>query len=556
MVQLRHYQSDAVERIMASLRMRKRVMYTLPTGGGKTVIGTEVAARWIARNAVSRVIWLTHRIELERQSTAILKARGIPAHRMMVTSPLKMLNALERGEVRYGRFDLLLLDEAHHATARTWAAVITRFPGAVLGLSATPWRLSVQEGFDHLYDELILGPTKQDLIKEGNIVHTLLKRPPKARQVIEGRGSNGAGDYSTSDTMDQSRLVLVERGIDWLIKWNHLRGPLRTIAYCLNVQHAESVCDYARTRWNLRAATLHSQMPLDQRDAAFENFAEGNLDLLLNVAVVTEGNDVPGANCILMLRPTQSLALWLQMCGRASRPAPEKDAALVLDATTNALRLGHPDDTHEWSLKPRGSKKAGRSQMVARTCSECGTTCSSSVKECPDCGFRFGVDCPRCGWSFGFLHDGIFVVPNLDPDTGACFRCTVVEQDSLFGDNVLNFTAFRKSFRVNEDGKLTFYDHEMNITYWIGEDRFATEGYIGGVFLSDRAARRYMEPKAYRETNGSIKALFDGNLYARGGTPREVQREMYDTVYRPITDGLKKTLHAIENGLDIPLFVN
>ena len=556
MVELRDYQDSAVESILRSLRMRKNVLYTLPTGGGKTVVGTEVAARWIERNPVSKVIWLTHRVELERQSKAILKARGIPPHRMLVTSPLKMLNSLMRGKAKYGRQDVLILDEAHHATARTWTSVILSFPGAVLGLTATPWRLSVNEGFDHLYDDLIVGPTKVELIEKGNIVHTLLKRPPMAKQVIEGMGNNGRGDYSTSDMMNQSRTVLVERGIDWLIKWNHIRGPLRTIGYCINIQHAESVCEYARTRWNLKAATLHSKMPMAQRDRAMKAFAEGDLDLLLNVAVITEGNDVPGANCILMLRPTQSLALWLQMCGRASRTALGKDAALVLDATTNSVRLGHPDDTHLWSLQPRGEKKAGQSQSVTRTCTQCGTTCSTNVKQCPDCEYLFGVQCERCGWSFGYLHDGIFIVPKLDPDTGACFRCTVSEQDSLFGDKVLNFRAFQQNFRIKDDGKLTFYDHEMNITYWCGHDKYQEGAYIGGVFLSDKAARRYMRPETFTESANSIRALFDGKVYVKGQTPREVQRKVYDSVYRPISVGLKDTINAIENGLDMPLFFN
>ena len=259
MVDLRYYQSDATEEILRLLRQRRNVMYTLPTGGGKTIVGTEVAAMWLDRNSVSRVIWLTHRIELVQQSETILKRRGIPPHRMIVTSPLKMLNSLLKGEITYRRFDLLILDEAHHATARTWTAVILAFPGAVLGLTATPWRLSLNEGFDHLYDDLVVGPTKETLIGEGNIVPTLLKRPPRAKQVIEGVGSNGRGDYSVAEMMNQSKLVLVERGIDWLIKWNHIRGPLRTIGYCINIQHAESVCEYARERWNLNAATLEQR---------------------------------------------------------------------------------------------------------------------------------------------------------------------------------------------------------------------------------------------------------------------------------------------------------
>ena len=555
MVKLRDYQADAVDKLLAGLSQRSNQMYTLPTGGGKTVVGVEVGANWLKCNASSKVVWLTHRIELVHQSEGILRARGIPAERMLVTSPLKMLNAMARGEVAYGGADLLIIDEAHHATARTWAAVIHAFPGAVLGLTATPWRLSIREGFDHLYDGLIEGPTKADLIAEGSIVPTLLKRPPRAKQVIEGRGNNGRGDYSIADTMRQSRLVLVERGIDWLVKWNRLRGPLRTIGYCINVRHAEAVREYAVRRWGIRAATLHSKMPMSQRDTAMRGFASGELDLLLNVAVVTEGNDVPGANCVLMLRPTQSLALWLQMCGRASRPAEGKDAALVLDATTNAIRLGHPDDVHKWTLQARGDREWGDGSGAVRTCAECGTACASSVRVCPDCGFEFGVECERCGWSFGYMHDGMFVVPDLDVDTGACFRCMVSEQDSLFSGEVMNFREFQKAFRKKADGSRTLYDHEMNITYWCRADKYKQGAFVGGVFLSDRAARRYMRKGSYLLSERGVKALFGGGgVYARGKSRRDVQRRLFDAVYRPVARGLAQTLSGIEKGVEMPLF--
>ena len=557
-ITLRDYQKHDVGEILSSLRARQNVMYALPPGGGKTVVATEVAARMILPNPRPNVFWLTHREILELQSERTLSARGIPQGRMNITSPMRFLNALARNEIRVTSEDLLILDEAQHATAPTWSAAINAFPGYILGLSGSPWRLELDLGFNHLYDKMIIGPQKSELIKRKQLTPSLMKRPQG--RLLRGIGGGAGREYSTSQTMNQSKSVLVERGIDWLVRWDKLRGPLRTIAYCINVPHAEAVREYAERQHGISAAVLHSKMPKSQRDKASDDFENERAQLLINVAILTEGYDVPGASCALLLRPTASLSLWLQMCGRPSRLADGKESALILETTTNPDRFGHPDDNHIWSLLPRGEhdpNENGGGSAVIRHCPECETQNSTATRQCSACGFVFGLDCPRCGWSAGYSHNGEFIIPNPDPGTGACYKCSIKAQDSLIGHTVFGFNDFRKLFRQSdaEKDKWTFYDNEMNISYWLGPDKYPSgrargRSFVGGVYLSDRVTSRYLSPGAFTHQQGSntLIALFNGRRIASGKNRREVQRQLFDNIYLPVAQNIKEAFDSIAQG--------
>ena len=374
-------------------------MYTLPTGGGKTIVGVVTVVRWLAAlPPETKAVWMAHREELEEQAAEDLEAAGLSTGAAMISSPIRLYNAIRSGRLRVGKNDILVVDEAHHAAAGTWARVILAWPGVVLGLTATPWRLSKAEGFDHLFRILIQGPTKRDLISRGRLVESVVKQP-RGRTLIEGRGTNAGGDYSIEETMKQSDIVLVERGIDWLIRWARVIGrKLRTIVYAINIQHAEALRAYAVTQ-GVRAAILTAKTPAAERRQVVADFRSGKLWVVINVAILTEGFNVKGADAVLLLRPTASLALFLQMCGRPNRESPGKEIALVLDATDNVQRLGHPDRDQNWSLAPRG--EGGGGPPPTRCCPECQTVQDPGRRYCSSCDTPFGVECPAVRLGLG-----------------------------------------------------------------------------------------------------------------------------------------------------------
>ena len=539
------FQSDGVDELLAAIADNLRAMYTLPTGGGKTPLGVVTAERWLARTG-ARAVWLAHREELEDQAREALTRQRLNGSRALVTSPVRLYNSIRKGEETFTPQDLLIVDEAHHAVAATWTRTILEWPGRVIGLTATPWRLSKNIGFGHLYDTLIEGPSKLELIAAGQLVESVVKQP-RGRTLISGQGNDGRGDYSIADTMRLGRVVLVERAVDWLIRWSRVMGrKLRTIVYALNISHAEALLHYARQR-GIGAGLLTANTPAQERREIVRRFRSGELWVVINVAILTEGFDVSGADAVLMLRPTKSLALYLQMAGRPNRVAPGKEAGLIFDSTDNVQRLGHPDRDQEWSLAPRGT--AGVSPPPTRCCHECQTVQDTSKRFCVSCETPFGVDCPRCGWVFGQLDGADFKMPSVDEETGQCEQCSIESQDKLFNDSVMGMRQFLQCFRET-NGKLVFYDTDMTNTYWIDTKPDVRGRLRGGVYLGDPTARRHLPAGSVgiSEKDRKHRLLFH---HANGASPTttvagrntyEVLEQLHRYGYQPIADSIASAI--------------
>ena len=508
-------------------------------------MAAHVARHWTVRWD-SRVVWLAHREELEDQAAGTLQADPQLAEVFSVTSPIRLRNALKAGRESYGRYDLLIVDEAHHATAKSWAAVILGWPGAVLGITATLWRLSRKEGFDHLYSDMVLGPTKRQLIDRNVLVPSLVKQP-RGHSLIQGVGSDSRGDYSIEATMSQSNVVLVERGIDWLLRWSRIEGRvLRTLIYCLNIAHAQAVCDYARSL-GINAELLTAQTPRSERLEITRRFRDGEIAFLVNVAILTEGFDVPGVEAVLILRVTKSLALYLQVVGRANRDDGRKQQALIFDATDNTSRFGHPDDNREWTLTAR-RKDTGNSIAPTRCCHACQTVQDAGRRSCQNCQEPFGIDCGRCGWAMGRGDGADFTLPRIDPVTGECDRCSVIAQDKLFNDRVMKYREFVAQFSQNGNGTLTFHDTAMSTRYWVKRNADSRGLVIGGGFCEDRVANRYMPAGSVEQTpDGAWRMLFDSNPHslsrhrASARSIRSVYRQLYE-VYRSAAEAVEEAL--------------
>ncbi len=383
-------------------------MMQLPTGGGKTVIAGALLNAWLKGGR--KAVWLTHRKELVTQTRDLLANAKVatsvdarwkpgddaPARRNRVA--ILMAQTVSRrtaGKIvwtKYSHDDLMIIDEAHHAAAAGWTRAMQQWPGRILGMTATPWRLSQKEGFDHLFSALLCGPSIVDL-QSGNYLCGAQVLRPSSQWVIRGGEVGMDGDFTDAGIEAANQANIMTAG--GLKFWQEHAQDRQTIVYAVSVDHARNLSAFFRDAGVPAAAMLGSTKD-KERAALIAAFKNGYLKVLVNVAVATEGFDLPDASCVVITRPTNSLTLYLQMVGRGLRPKEDSGNCLILDLAANAELHGLPEDDREWSLEPRAAQEdAG--DAVTVWCNNCKTVSPAASHACQNCGAPFGKDCSRCG---------------------------------------------------------------------------------------------------------------------------------------------------------------
>lgn len=379
--ELRLYQQRDVDAIRAlSARGVRRICYQLPTGAGKTVVFVHIVMAALAKER--RAIILTHRIEILEQVAATLSRSGVPfgiiaaGYPATADAPVQIASVftLARRQHRLDDVDLIVVDECHHATASTWRRVLAAAPRAcVLGVTATPVRLDGR-GLDDLFDALVTGPSMRELIASGYLSPLTAYGPrftPKLKRVGVRQG-----DYAPEELARvMSRDVVIGSAVT---EYTRLCPGAPAIAFAVTVAHSRAVATAFRNAgW--RAAHVDGETPKDERRTLIAALAGGELDVLSNCGLISEGLDVPGVTAAILLRPTLSLALYLQMVGRALRPG--KPRAYILDHAGNTLLHGLPDAERKWTLAGRQQKAVG-----AWRCGKCGAFNSAGDTSCRTCG--------------------------------------------------------------------------------------------------------------------------------------------------------------------------
>ena len=408
MIELRDYQKDLLERVRDSLASPSaKIMLQLPTGGGKTLIAGMLLSGWL--NDGRKAVWLTHRKELADQTKVMLGEAGVPAATNIswdAVAPtiangvvILMAQTVSRRNITanvwggYTHTDLMIIDEAHHATADGWERAIRQWPGPVLGMTATPWRLSVREGFDHLFDSLLAGPQVADLQQDGWLCNSRVVLPG-GEQLIQGGPVNNLGDYSERgiELANEDRDVWTAGAFRF---WQEHCADRQTVVYAVSVAHAHRL-RHIFNEAGIPVGVLLGDTPNEERGRLIESFKDGTKKALINVAVATEGFDLPDAACVVLTRPTKRLSLYLQMVGRGLRQKQNDEDCIILDLAGNSLLHGLPGENRQWSLQPRGEQPSGGSPVVLR-CPECESVSPAGSHECTACGAPFGEHCGRCG---------------------------------------------------------------------------------------------------------------------------------------------------------------
>lgn len=390
-MKLRPYQQDIIDQARDLIRSgEKRILLQSPTGSGKTALTANMLGTAASRDIASWFV--VHRRELVKQSCRTFRSAGI-AHGVVAAGfPMGTRNLVQVCSVQTlaGRHTylrpprMIVWDEAHHIAAGSWSKIFAAYPDAVhIGLSATPQRLD-STGLSAYFNRMIEGPTVTWLIENKYLAPYRMFAPSTVDMTnVKTR----MGDFVKSETeaaMDKP-TVTGDAVREYL---RRARGK-RAVVFCVSIEHSRHVVAQFQAS-GIRAEHVDGETDQFERDAALMRFEKGETQVLSNVELFGEGFDLPAIEVCIMLRPTQSLGLYLQQVGRALRPSPGKREAILLDHAGNVMRHGLPDDEREWTLE--GDRKRGRKKdpddIPIKTCPSCFRVLRSSVSVC-DCGHVF-----------------------------------------------------------------------------------------------------------------------------------------------------------------------
>jgi DNA repair protein RadD len=389
---LRDYQLAAIDRLDAEFAaQRRRVLLQSPTGSGKTVIAGEIIRR--KAEAGRRVLFLAPRRELVQQASRKLADVGIDhgiilagdrRHDLYKPVQVASIDTLRARNHKLKFLDphLVIIDEAHLYVTAIRHGLLEQYATALrVGLTATPCRKDGR-GLQLQYEAIINVATTAELTARGHLVRA---RYFSLSQPDMSRVHTVAGDYKVSDLGVAMAPLVGDIGHTWLER----AGGRRTAVFCATVR--QSIAQAAEFRYlGVKAEHVDGGTPTIEREAILARFASGDTQVLCNVLVASIGFDLPALDCIVLARPTKSLALYLQMLGRGLRPAPGKTDCLVLDHSGCVHRLGFAADEREWTLDGHAdlsTTKAIREKSSGKevTCPACAAV-YTGARECPECG--------------------------------------------------------------------------------------------------------------------------------------------------------------------------
>lgn len=382
MFKLFGYQQELVDKARQSLaKGNHSVLLVSPAGSGKSVMIAEITRLAIEKGG--HVLFMVHRKELVDQITDTFAKDDIdPAHTTVMT--------VGRIKNRLGKLPtptLIITDETHHSLAKTYQDIYKWYAGVPrLGFSATPWRLS-GKGLKDVYDDMVEGPSVQWLIDHNYLADFTMYGYNSGDDSQLKKSSTG--DYTGRSMDDYAKTII--RG-DVIKTWCEKANDRKTIVYCHAVWFSKEVAQ-AFNEAGIKAAHVDSKTPLGERNQIMADFKAGKIMVLCNCDLISEGFNVPDCSCVIMLRPTESLVLYIQQSMRSMRFVPGK-RAVIIDQVGNFKKFGTPAAPHTWTLEDRKKKKrnsGGQSGQPVRTCEKCFAVIPAQSRVCPICGAKIEV---------------------------------------------------------------------------------------------------------------------------------------------------------------------
>ena len=365
-IKLYDYQEDMKGRIEGELRLHRSVMAQMPTGTGKTYLLTAVIDSFVNGNPMEKVWIVAHRRELVSQIDETVRK----FHSYYASNTSSLLSSVKAMSIQWlmRHYDeieeepgMIVIDEAHHALAKTYKEMWERFPNAkFLGLTATPCRLN-GKGFTDLFDVLVQSWSVPEFISKGRLAtydFVSIKSDGVTQRLINSLQKRGAdGDYQNKE-MDMllNKKPSIERLYQSLEEFGRDR---KGIVYAINISHAQKITKLYQEH-GVKAIAIDSKTPAVERQQDIEAFKKGDIQVLVNVDIFSEGFDCPDVEFVQLARPTLSLAKYLQMVGRGLRVAKGKKNCIIIDNVGLYRVFGLPSQVWNWNAMFEGKLKVGK----------------------------------------------------------------------------------------------------------------------------------------------------------------------------------------------------
>ena len=365
-IKLYDYQEDMKGRIEGELRLHRSVMAQMPTGTGKTYLLTAVIDSFVNGNPMEKVWIVAHRRELVSQIDETVRK----IHSYFASNTSSLLSSVKAMSIQWlmRHYDeieeepgMIVIDEAHHALAKTYKEMWERFPNAkFLGLTATPCRLN-GKGFTDLFDVLVQSWSVPEFISKGRLAtydFVSIKSDGVTQRLIDSLQKRGAdGDYQNKE-MDMllNKKPSIERLYQSLEEFGKDR---KGIVYAINISHAQKITKLYQEN-GVKAIAIDSKTPAVERQQDIEAFKKGDIQVLVNVDIFSEGFDCPDVEFVQLARPTLSLAKYLQMVGRGLRVAKGKKNCVIIDNVGLYRVFGLPSQVWNWNAMFEGKLKVGK----------------------------------------------------------------------------------------------------------------------------------------------------------------------------------------------------
>lgn len=396
MLTLRPYQEQAIQEMRNEWYEGKtKILLYAPTGAGKTIMAGGVIQGAYQKG---KIVWFVcHRRELIFQGSNKLSEFGIP-HSIVLSgeehSPYERVYVgsvqtldswvFKKEKIEIPEPDVIVFDEAHHAVSNTWKQIVDKFPqAAVIGLSATPVRAD-GKGLGHIFQSMVMAPSISELT-ENNFLVPVKYYAPSIPDLWGVKVQ--AGDYNLNQlgqVMDKKKLVG-----DIVSNWGRICPDRKTVIFATTVAHSLHIKEIFEAE-GVAIEHIDGNTPKEERDYILKSLKRGDIQIVTNCQVLTEGWDEPSVSCCILARPTKSLGLYLQMVGRVLRPFEGKSDTILIDHSGAVYEHGFLDQEFDWSLDTREKlsdrvAKKKKSEPKPITCEKCFTIYEKS-RVCPACG--------------------------------------------------------------------------------------------------------------------------------------------------------------------------
>ena len=311
----------------------------------------EIARRTTAQN--NRVMFLIHRREVLDQAVKTFNEQGVNPD--LLTAG--MVQTLTRRVDKLAVPDVILVDEAHHALAKSYQRILSKFPKAIVLLfTATPHRTGKMQ-LDQIADDIIVGQSIHELTDKGFLAPFRYFQPPNDFDSKLLKRSS-TGDY-TAESMQQAMSTKIFGHI--VKQYKRIASGMQAVVYTYSIDSAVEIARKFNSE-GISAIEVDGTTSKKKRDLAVQKFREQEIKILVNVNLFTEGVDLPNVDCVIMARPTASLALYLQFSMRCLNPRPGK-TAIIIDHANNFKTFGYPDDDRDWKKAIKSGRQKSKSLL-------------------------------------------------------------------------------------------------------------------------------------------------------------------------------------------------